>query len=83
MQPKQWPMLSSLKNLGPEVVACVVHGIRKRADGRPVISVAGGVNAQNAGHKMLAAMRKQGRMACYAGAALRAALGHSGLLNPL
>jgi molybdenum transport protein len=26
-----------------------VHGIQKRADGRPVIAAAGGINAQNAG----------------------------------
>jgi molybdenum transport protein len=38
-----------LEKFAPFSVACVVQEIRKRADGRPIIAAAGGVNAQNAG----------------------------------
>lgn len=38
-----------LEKFGLEAVARVVRGIEKRADGRPVIAAAGGINAQNAG----------------------------------
>ena len=38
-----------LEKFAPSAVARVVHGIQKRADGRPVIAAAGGINAQNAG----------------------------------
>jgi molybdenum transport protein len=37
-----------LEKFAPDMVARVVHGIKKRLDGRPVIAAAGGINAQNA-----------------------------------
>lgn len=38
-----------LEKFTPLAVACVVQELCKRSDGRPVISAAGGINAQNAG----------------------------------
>jgi molybdenum transport protein len=38
-----------LEKFAPDMVARVVHGIKKRVDGRPVIAAAGGITAQNAG----------------------------------
>lgn len=38
-----------LEKFSPEEIGAVVGGIVKRADGRPVIAAAGGINAQNAG----------------------------------
>jgi molybdenum transport protein len=38
-----------LEKFEPETVARVVHGVKKRVDGRPVIAAAGGISAQNVG----------------------------------